>query len=698
MSALSRLADPSICPDCRAALDPAATCTGCGLRLAGPAGRAPVAGDARRRPPGRGDPGGDAGAAAPVDTPTGAPRGARPGRATGAASRPRDAATAGRSPSRWSCCPSGALCLLVAAVVFVAIAWGSLGLTGPDAGPARRDRSVRRGRRDRGQPARAPRCRRVAAGRSSPGCSPSTCWRPGRRAGRASTRSAGARCRCCSAATLFALRRRRRALGPPYAGRHAGRPAGGRRARSPRRGGRRRLGSRPGRRSVRRSRFRSWWRWHCSAPAPARPRSRVVLLGLAAFSWLRAGRRSACSARARSSTWGAWWTRPARVAPAGRRRRTPRWRPCRRACRTAARSRARRERRSRRWSCWPTRRALPGTLTIETPCAPRAPWSPLAAVARLAAAGLGSRRRRARTPRRGRAGSAGRVGAVDLARTPSPRRRARRYAFRRSRLPPRAWTWPVVGARRGADAARPGAARPGRSCAPTLPAPGRRREPSAAIGLAVLVALVAARPRCGWRPPPALAAAAAPSPASPGGAALVVVAGGHRRRRAPRPATSCSSDSRPLFPRAVLTATASSAWPSCWPSASSRASVAARSSAPALTGGAGRARHAPTPSRPGAPPSTSHRPRWRCVVAVVRRRWCCWPPRQLTRRTSSRLDARADGRRAGCRWPPCSHRRSPSLAMVLTVVGTALAGVAVLNRDRPSGELARSRRCSAARR
>src|SRR3954468_20504203 len=35
---MSRLADPSTCPDCRASLDAAATCTGCGLRLSGAPG------------------------------------------------------------------------------------------------------------------------------------------------------------------------------------------------------------------------------------------------------------------------------------------------------------------------------------------------------------------------------------------------------------------------------------------------------------------------------------------------------------------------------------------------------------------------------------------------------------------------------------------------------------------------------------
>ncbi len=33
---MSRLVDPTICPDCRAVLDTGARCTGCGLHLEGP--------------------------------------------------------------------------------------------------------------------------------------------------------------------------------------------------------------------------------------------------------------------------------------------------------------------------------------------------------------------------------------------------------------------------------------------------------------------------------------------------------------------------------------------------------------------------------------------------------------------------------------------------------------------------------------
>src|SRR3954467_3797782 len=33
---MSKLVDPTLCPDCRALLDPAATCTSCGLEVTGP--------------------------------------------------------------------------------------------------------------------------------------------------------------------------------------------------------------------------------------------------------------------------------------------------------------------------------------------------------------------------------------------------------------------------------------------------------------------------------------------------------------------------------------------------------------------------------------------------------------------------------------------------------------------------------------
>jgi hypothetical protein len=128
---MSKLVDPHICPDCRAPLDAAATCTGCGLRLVGPAaaelwermqqadrlveqlrsaadlpvGAAPATG-LPVPTPGVGLP-----AAPPVP-----PGAVRPHRALPSASVPVVLLTL------------GALCLLVAAIVFVAVAWSSLGL------------------------------------------------------------------------------------------------------------------------------------------------------------------------------------------------------------------------------------------------------------------------------------------------------------------------------------------------------------------------------------------------------------------------------------------------------------------------------------------------------------------------------------------------------------------------------------------
>ena len=132
---MSRLVDPTICPDCRAALDPAATCTACGLQVTGPlatqlwmrmvdgrpARRAAPRGAGPRREPSRPR----AGAGARVGT------AAPASRAPAAPGAPAAAAAAARPPRSRSCCsPSGALCLLVAAIVFVAVTWSLLGLTG----------------------------------------------------------------------------------------------------------------------------------------------------------------------------------------------------------------------------------------------------------------------------------------------------------------------------------------------------------------------------------------------------------------------------------------------------------------------------------------------------------------------------------------------------------------------------------------
>ncbi|MBO9523270.1 MAG: hypothetical protein J7518_17200 [Nocardioidaceae bacterium] len=106
---MTALLDPTLCPDCRSTLDAQATCTGCGLRLTGPlAGqlwqtmqRAATLVEALRRQP-------SLPAAPPV--PVRAPR----------------RRTAVSVP--FVLFGVGALCLLVAAVVFVAVAWSSLGL------------------------------------------------------------------------------------------------------------------------------------------------------------------------------------------------------------------------------------------------------------------------------------------------------------------------------------------------------------------------------------------------------------------------------------------------------------------------------------------------------------------------------------------------------------------------------------------
>lgn len=115
---MSPLLDPTLCPDCRSLLDDRATCTGCGLVLTGPlAGelwqtmnRAATLVAALRRQP--------AAATAPGrhHLPAAPPVPARPRRSTPGASIP--AVLFG----------VGALCLLVAAIVFVAVAWSSLGL------------------------------------------------------------------------------------------------------------------------------------------------------------------------------------------------------------------------------------------------------------------------------------------------------------------------------------------------------------------------------------------------------------------------------------------------------------------------------------------------------------------------------------------------------------------------------------------
>lgn len=113
---MSTLVDPRICPDCRAPLDPDLTCTGCGLRLIGPTAselwqvllRADGLIDQLRRPPGD--------TAAPPPPPQ---RLAPP---------PHPAPRAPSVSVPVVLLSLGALCVLVAAVVFVAVTWSSLGL------------------------------------------------------------------------------------------------------------------------------------------------------------------------------------------------------------------------------------------------------------------------------------------------------------------------------------------------------------------------------------------------------------------------------------------------------------------------------------------------------------------------------------------------------------------------------------------
>src|SRR3954447_27018200 len=128
---MSRLVDPTLCPDCRALLDARATCTGCGLEVTGPLAvelwRRMVDADRvveqLRTLPGR----------APLATPG---RGDAPTLSGTLPAFPRPSP----APARTRRLPSasvpvvllslGALCLLVAATVFVAVAWSVLGLTG----------------------------------------------------------------------------------------------------------------------------------------------------------------------------------------------------------------------------------------------------------------------------------------------------------------------------------------------------------------------------------------------------------------------------------------------------------------------------------------------------------------------------------------------------------------------------------------
>lgn len=126
---MSRLVDTTICPDCRGALDPSATCELCGLRLTGPlAGQLwtlmvaadGLVGQLRSLR----EPGTESVAPSPAQPLPACPSpNPRPTRAV----KPRRLPAASVPVVLLSL---GGLCLLVAAVVFVAVAWSLLGLTG----------------------------------------------------------------------------------------------------------------------------------------------------------------------------------------------------------------------------------------------------------------------------------------------------------------------------------------------------------------------------------------------------------------------------------------------------------------------------------------------------------------------------------------------------------------------------------------
>src|SRR4051812_42910952 len=133
---MSRLVDNTVCPDCRGQLDFAATCTACGLRITGPLAselwRRMVAADQvveQLRVLGSQE--------QQVPVPATSPD-TSPARAALDQAPPFPAPAPTRAPERRLPAASvpvvllslGAVCLLVASVVFVAVAWGSLGLTG----------------------------------------------------------------------------------------------------------------------------------------------------------------------------------------------------------------------------------------------------------------------------------------------------------------------------------------------------------------------------------------------------------------------------------------------------------------------------------------------------------------------------------------------------------------------------------------
>ena len=149
---MTRYADPERCPDCLSRMPYGSSrCPACGLSLEGPlaarlfatlstadrlldAMRAPapvpVAASAATTPPGAGPPR----AAVPPGAPSGEPRLAGEGVA-GAARQETVPPAEGRGGLRGTSVPKillglGALCLLVAAMVFLAVAWSAMGVAG----------------------------------------------------------------------------------------------------------------------------------------------------------------------------------------------------------------------------------------------------------------------------------------------------------------------------------------------------------------------------------------------------------------------------------------------------------------------------------------------------------------------------------------------------------------------------------------
>ena len=129
---MSRLVDPTLCPDCRATLDASATCPACGLRLTGSLAtdlwRVMVDADriVEQLRALSGSAVAPAPAAAPASAPTTSSLPPFPKRAP-APVRSRRLPAASVPVVLLSL---GALCLLVAAIVFVAVTWSLLGLTG----------------------------------------------------------------------------------------------------------------------------------------------------------------------------------------------------------------------------------------------------------------------------------------------------------------------------------------------------------------------------------------------------------------------------------------------------------------------------------------------------------------------------------------------------------------------------------------